>query len=91
MIKYIPSVSGAEYVVKVSLSPKRIRKLKFPSNALAIELYIDGKFSNSTVWEKKDKEDFITFETLIVATPTGPFIKPFLFSKIVISKSGLYH
>lgn len=26
--KYTPSVSGAEFVVKVSLSPKRIRKLK---------------------------------------------------------------
>lgn len=37
--KYIPSVSGAEFVVKVSLSLSRIQRLK--SKALLIELSID--------------------------------------------------
>lgn len=89
MTKYIPSVSGAEFVVKVSLSTKRIRKLK--SKSLEIGLSVDGKLVEKYLWDKNDDVDFITIENIIVATSTGPFIKPFLFSKIVTSKSGPYH
>lgn len=87
--RYIPSVSGAEFVVKVSLSPNRIRRLK--SKALVMRLFIDGNLFKSTVWMKKDDEDGLTFKNLVVATPAGPFQKPFLFSEIVTSKSGIYY
>lgn len=87
--KYIPSVSGAEFVVTVRLSPNRIRRLKTP--ALKFEFYIDGKLLHSPVWVKKDDGPVLTFRQAIVATPTGPFIKPLLFSEIVTSKSGIYH
>lgn len=89
MTKYIPSVSGAEFVVTVSLPPNRIRRLK--TTALVITLFIDGNVVESTVWRKKDVADAYTYKNRVVATPTGPFIKPFLFSKIVTSKSGIYH
>lgn len=87
--KYNPSSSGAEFVVKVSLSLNRIQRLK--SKTLLIKLFIDGNWFRSTVWEKKNDEDGLTFKNLIVATPAGPFQKPFLFSEIVTSKSGMYY
>lgn len=58
--KYIPSVSGAEFVVTVSLSPNRIRRLK--TTALVIRLIIDGNLVKSTVLEKKDGVDALTFK-----------------------------
>lgn len=87
--KYIPSISGAEFVVTVRLSPNRMRRLKTP--ALKFKCCIDGKWLKSHIWRKKDNESVLTFGDLKVATPDGPFIKPFLFSEIVKSKSGIYH
>lgn len=89
MAKYIPSVSGAEFVVKVSLSPSRIRRLK--SKALLIELSIDGNLLKSFAWEKKGAGDGQTFKNQIVATPACPFIKPFLFSEIITIKYDIYY
>lgn len=87
--KYIPSISGAEFVVTFRLSPNRIRRLKTP--ALKFKCFIDGKFLKSLAWEKKNNVPVLTFNYVRVATPTGPFKKPFLFSEIVKSKSGIYH
>lgn len=47
-----------------------------------VRLSINGNVLKSTVWEKKDGEDDLTFKDLVVATPTGPFKKPFRFSEI---------
>lgn len=81
--KYIPSATDAEFSVTVSLSQSRIQRLK--SRALSLNLFVDGNRVSSTVWEKRDG-DSQTFEDVIVATPAGPFRKPFLFSEIITSK-----
>lgn len=87
--KYIPSISGAEFLVKVSLSPDRMRRLK--SEALKIKLSIDGNLFQSSIRRNGDYKYGFTFKNLVVATPAGPFQKPFLFSEIVTSKYGIYY
>lgn len=70
-------------MVKVSFSRSRVERLE--SKTLVVELFLDGNLLKSYVWEKTDEESF-TFANVIVATPDGPFKKPFLFSEIIISK-----
>lgn len=72
-------------MVKVSLSSTRIRRLK--SEALVFDLRVDGKLLRTNIWAKKDGKNGITFRDIVVATPAGPFRKPFLFSEIMIRKS----
>lgn len=84
--KYIPSVTDAEFMVKVSFSRSRVERLK--SKALVVKLFLDGNLLKSYVWEKTDEESFM-FANVIVATPDGPFKKPFLFSEIITSKHNI--
>lgn len=85
--KYIPSVSDASFEVKVGLSRSRIQRHK--SGALVIILFVDGNHMKSYTWMKK-YGDSLTFKDIVVATPAGPFRKPFLFSEIVTSKYDKY-
>lgn len=85
--KYISSVSGANFEVRVCLSQSRIQKLK--SEALVFKLCVDGNHLRSTIWKKKDGTDSINFRSVIAATPAGPFKKPFHFSEIITSKPDI--
>lgn len=83
--KYIPSVSDANFEVKVSLSRSRVQRHE--SGALRIILFVDGIRLKSQTWEENwYRLNSLTFKEKFVATPAGPFRKPFLFREIVTSK-----
>lgn len=82
--KYVPSVSDANFEVKVGLSRSRIQRLK--SAALVFKLFVDGNRLRSKIWQKKKGDDGFTLTSVTVATPAGPFKKPFVFSEIITSK-----